>query len=92
MTYDIWVDFQRMQDDGRLLARARNARPDLTVIAGSYVLIGCEDAEAAVAHVLAVSADGSLELQVLPGPADDHRALLPGIDVPPLTSARGPTP
>jgi len=29
MDYDLWVDFQRMQNDGRLLARARNARPDL---------------------------------------------------------------
>jgi hypothetical protein len=76
MTYDIWVDFQRMLDDGRLLARTRNARPGFTVTPGAYVLVGCEDAEAAVAHVLTVSADGSVELQVLPGPADEHLALL----------------
>lgn len=76
MTYDIWVDFQRMLDDGRLLARSRNARPGFTVTAGAYVLVGCEDAEPAVAHVLAVSADGSVELQILPGPVADHHALL----------------
>lgn len=76
MTYDIWVDFQRMRDDGHLLARTRNARPGLTIIAGSYLLVGCEDAEPAVAHVLSVSADGSVELRVLPGSANDHRQLL----------------
>lgn len=76
MAYDIWVDFQRMLDDGHLLARTRNARPGFTVTPGAYVLVGCEDAEPAVAHVLAVSADGSVELRVLPGPADDHHALL----------------
>ena len=30
MAYDIWVDFQRMLDDGHLLARTRNARPGFT--------------------------------------------------------------
>lgn len=76
MTYDIWVDFQRMTDDGHLRARTRNACPGFTVTAGAYVLVGCEDAEPAVAHVLSVSADGSVELQVLPGAAADHDALL----------------
>jgi hypothetical protein len=77
MDYDLWVDFQRMQDDGRLLARARNARPGLTIIAGMYLVVGCEDSRPAVARVLTVTADGSLELQVLPGPVDLHRDLLP---------------
>jgi hypothetical protein len=77
MDYDLWVDFQRMQDDGRLLARARNARPGLTITAGMYLVVGCEDARPAVARVLTVTAEGSLELQVLPGPVDQHRGLLP---------------
>jgi hypothetical protein len=77
MDYDLWVDFQRMKDDGHLLARARNARPGLTIIAGRYLVVGCEDARPAVARVLTVTADGSLELQVLPGPVDLHRDLLP---------------
>jgi len=77
MDYDLWVDFQRMQDDGRLLARARNARPGLTLTAGMYLVVGCEDARPAVARVLTVTAEGSLELQVLPGPVDQHRGLLP---------------
>lgn len=78
-TYDLWVDFQRMQDDGRLLARARNARPGLTITAGMYLIVGCEDAEPAVAQVLSVAADGSIELRVLPGAAADHQALVHSI-------------
>lgn len=76
MTYDLWVDFQRMQDDGHLLARARNARAGLAVTAGMHLLVGCEDAEPAVAQVLSVSPDGSIELRVLPGAAAGHPALV----------------
>ena len=76
MAYDLWVDFQRMQDDGRLLARAHNARAELVIIAGMHLVVGCEDADPAVAEVLSVAADGSIELRVLPGAAADHRALV----------------
>lgn len=79
MAYDLWVDFQRMQDDGRLLARARNARAGLTITAGMHLIVGCEDAEPAVARVVSVSDDGSLELRVLPGPVAAHRVLVQGI-------------
>ncbi len=73
--HDLWVDFQRMEDDGRLLARVSNARPGLTITAGRHLIVGCEDAEPAVAQVLTVSADGSIELQVLPDSVEGHLAL-----------------
>jgi len=76
MHWDLWVDFQRMQDNRRLLARARNARPGITLVAGMYLVVGSEDAEPAVARVLTVTADGSVELEVLDGPVDQHRDLL----------------
>ena len=76
MDYDLWVDFQRMQDDGRLLARARNARPGFTITVGMHLVVGCEDARPAVARVLSMTAEGSVELQVFPGPVDLHRDLL----------------
>jgi hypothetical protein len=41
-----------------------------------HLVVGCEDAEPAVARVLAVTADGSVELQVLDGPVDRYRDLL----------------
>ena len=61
MDYDLWVDFQRMQDDGRLLARARNARSGLTITAGMYLVV----ARPAVARVLTVTAEGSLDRSCL---------------------------
>ena len=76
MHWDLWVDFQRMQDNRRLLARAKNARPGLALVAGMYLVVGSEDAEPAVARVLTVTADGSVELEVLDGPVDQHRDLL----------------
>lgn len=79
MAYDLWVDFQRLQDDGRLLARAHNGRAGLTINAGMHLLVGCEDAEPAVAQVLSVAADGSIELRVLPGAAADHLSLVQSV-------------
>ena len=76
MSYDLWVDFQRMHDDGRLLARARNAEPGVVLMPGAYIVVGCEDAEPAVAQILTASADGSLELRVLDGSVEEHRSLL----------------
>jgi hypothetical protein len=65
-----------MRDDGRLRTRQRHARPGYVPVAGSYVIVGCEDAESAVARVLSIEPDGAIELQVLPGNVDDHRELL----------------
>ena len=42
-----------------------------------HLVVGCEDAQPAVARVLAVTTDGSVELQVLSGPIEQHRSLLP---------------
>jgi len=45
--YDLWVDFTRMADDGRLRTRQRNARPGFVPIVGTHVIVGCEDADSA---------------------------------------------
>ncbi len=74
--YDLWVDFMRMQDDGRLRTRLRHARAGFVPIAGSYVIVGSEDADSAVARILSVDAEGAIEVQVLPGMVDEHRDLL----------------
>lgn len=71
-----------MQDDGRLLARTRNARAGLTVTAGMHLLVGCEDAEPAEAQVVSVAANGSIELRVLPGAAGDHLTLVESVGLP----------
>ena len=74
--YDLWVDFARMRDDGRVLTRLRDAKPGFVPIAGSYVTVGCEDAEPAVARILWVDAEGTIEVEVLAGSVEENRDLL----------------
>lgn len=75
-TYDLTVDFMDMTDDRRLWTRLEDARPGFVPIAGRHVVVGCDDADPAVAKILSVNADGHIELEVLPGPVDSHRDLL----------------
>lgn len=74
--YDLDVDFMDMTNDRRLWTRLEDARPGFVPIAGRHVIIGCEDANPAVARILSVNAEGHIELEVLPGSVDSHRDLL----------------
>lgn len=74
--YDLAVDFMDMTDDRRLLTRLVDARPGFVPTVGGYALVGDEDADPAVARVVAIDGDGIVELEVLPGPVDVHRELL----------------
>lgn len=53
-----------------------DARPGFVPVAGRHVIVGCEDANPAVARILSVNAEGHIELEVLPGSVDSHRDLL----------------
>lgn len=68
-TYDLWVDFMAMADDGTLLARTEDLREGLRVTAGDVVTVGSEDAAPAKAQVLTVDIDGTICLRVL-GPSE----------------------
>ena len=74
--HDIDVDFMDMTNDRRLWTRVEDARPGFVPVAGRHVIVGCEDATPAVAHILSVNAEGHIELEVLPGSVDSHRDLL----------------
>lgn len=74
--YDIWVDFTRMADDGRVWSLLEDVRPGFVPIAGQYVLVGCEDADPAVAQIVTVDLEEGIQVRVLPGSVDDHRHLL----------------
>lgn len=76
LDYDIAIDFMDMRDDGRVWARLADARPGLVPIAGRYVIVGCHDADPAVAKILRVDHEGHIELEVLPGDVESHRDLL----------------
>ena len=76
MNYDLAVDFMDMTNDRRLWTRLQDARPGFVPIAGRHVIVGCEDAEPAVARILSGNAEGHIELEVLRGSVDSHRDLL----------------
>ena len=72
--YDLSVDFMDMTDDRRLWTRLKDARrPDFVPIGGRHVIVGCEDADPAVARILSVNAEGHIQLEVLDGPVESHR-------------------
>ena len=74
--YEIAVDFMDMTNDGHLWARATDARPGLDLTVGRHVVVGDEDADSKVARIVAVDADGNVELQILPGSVESHSDLL----------------
>jgi hypothetical protein len=74
--FDLEVDFMDMQLDRRLWTRLVDARPGFTPVAGTYVTVGNEDADCAVARILSTDADGRIELEVLRGPVEAHADLL----------------
>ena len=74
--YDLAVDFMDMTNDRRLWTRLQDGRPGFVPIAGRHVIVGCEDADPAVARILTVNAEGHIELEVLRGSVDSHRDLL----------------
>jgi hypothetical protein len=74
--YDIWVDFMTMRDDRRLWTRLRDVRSGFVPIAGQYAVVGCEDADPAVAQIITVDIERGIQLQVLDGQVEEHRHLL----------------
>lgn len=77
MTWDLWIDYQTLEPDGLTPTLTRFARPGVKLEVGSYVVVGAEDAEPAVAEVVEFADNGVVLVRVLPGPASDHRELLP---------------
>ena len=74
--YEIAVDFMDMNNDGHLWARAADVRAGLELLVGRHVVVGDEDADPRVARIVAVDADGNVELKVLPGSVESHSDLV----------------
>ena len=73
---DIAVDFMDMTNAGRLWTRMADVRPGFVPIAGRYAIVGCEDADPAVARLVTVDIERGIQLEVLDGDIEDHRHLL----------------
>jgi len=74
--YDIAVDFMDMTSDDRLWTRMKDVRTGFVPIAGQYAIVGCEDADPAVAQIISVDIENGIVLQVLEGGVEEHRHLL----------------
>lgn len=75
-TPDLAVDFMDMTNDRRLLSRRVDARPGYEPVVGAHAVVGDEGAEPRVARILAIDANGIIELEVLPGPIESYRNVL----------------
>lgn len=75
-THDIAIDFMDMTDDWHLWARAADVRPGFTPAVGIHAVVGDDDADPRVAQIVAIDADGNVELEVLPGTVESHYDLL----------------
>ena len=58
MAWDLWIDFQRGDDDGLTYANVRNLRGGLAVTVGDTIVVGKEDAEPGVAEVVELGDNG----------------------------------
>jgi hypothetical protein len=63
-SYDLWVDFASMADDGTLWSQSSNLRPGLRVSPGDVVTVGSEDAVPARARVISIDIDGAIVVKV----------------------------
>lgn len=76
MRWDLWVDYHRTDERGLTHTNTRNAAPGVSLEAGTHVVVGNEEADPAVARIVEVAADGTVLIDVLPGPADRHLHLI----------------
>ena len=75
-TWDLWLDYHRRDGDGLTHGNARNARPEVELVPGRYVVVGNEEADPAVAVVVRINDNGAVLMRVLPGSVEDNRASL----------------
>jgi len=75
-SWDLWIDYHRRDADRLTHGNVRNARSDLELAPGRYVIVGNEAADAAVAEVVRIYDNGVVLVRVLPGSVDDKRALI----------------
>ena len=75
-SWDLWIDYHRRDGDGSTHGNVRNARSDLELAPGRYVIVGNEEADAAVAEVVRIEENGVVLVRVLPGSVGDNRLLV----------------
>jgi hypothetical protein len=78
MSWDLWVDFQRADNEGLTRGNAQHVRSGVELRVGDTIVVGNEDAEPGVAEVLELGDRGFVLLRVFPGSVDENRHRLGG--------------
>ena len=76
--WDLWIDYQAREPSGLTPTLVRYASLGVQVRVGSFLVVGAEDAELAVAEVVEIDEHGVAMVRVLPGSVDEHRHLVKG--------------
>lgn len=72
MKWDLWVDYMSADEQGLIHTNARYSEPGVVLEPGTYLVVGDEDADLAVAEVVTVRDEGTVLVRVLPGPLEEH--------------------
>jgi hypothetical protein len=64
-SYDLWVDFAGMANDGTIWSQSSDLRPGLRVSPGDVIVVGSEDAVPARAQVITVDIGGAIVVKVI---------------------------
>ena len=72
MKWDLWVDYHRTDGEGLTHSRLEDLERPLDLHPGMHIIVGNEEADPAVAQVVAIEEDGVVLVRVLPGPVEDH--------------------
>ena len=76
MTWDLWVDYHPTHGNALTHTNVRNAEPGVELKQVEHVVVGNEEADPAVAEVVAVKPTGVVLVKVLPSQAEDHLDLV----------------
>jgi hypothetical protein len=74
--WDLWVDYQRTDGEGLTHTSLKDLERALDLRPGMFVVVGNDEADSAVAEVVAVEMDGVVLVRVLPGSAHEHLHLV----------------
>ena len=77
LRWDLWIDFQRADDEGLTRGNVRNLREGLSLKVGDVIVVGNEEAEPGVGEVVELGDRGFVLVKVFPGSVQENRFRLP---------------
>lgn len=71
MKWDLWVDYMTTDEQGLTHTNVEACEPGVVLRPGTFLVVGDEDADLAVAEVVTVREEGTVLVRVLPGPLEE---------------------